>query len=575
MSVTAVATSAECGHPDGTVTATGAGGAGAYTYSLNGPGYTSGFTPNNYYNNLGSGTYTLTVADGVNAPVTISVTVNIGCITLLTTPTTATCGGANGAWLLTESGGVGTIRYSIDGGKTFQSTTNTSYTFSNIPGGLYNIVVEDAQNTIQRASVILGGIAGPSVTATPQAASCAGNDGTVTVSATGGLPPLTYKIDAGAYGSSPDFSGVTSGAHTVYVEDGNSCVSTAVVTVPLTNSLVLTAGGDATICESKSARLKAGTNESNVSYSWSPAASLSNASSASPVASPDVTTTYTVTATWEACVQTAAVTVTVNPAPVASAATTADTTCYGKSVVLQGTGAAAGGAGGGTFTYSWKPFTFLNDAKLANPTVVQPTATTTYSLQVKDVNGCVSLNNAAVTVNVLPPAQLLAGDDTNVVAGQPVPLHAIDVSNSGFVAYQWTPPDGLSDPYSANPVVLEALLPTEYVVTGTTADGCMGVDTVVVKVYSVGDIFVPNAFTPNHDGHNDVLRVTAPGMRVVSFGVWDRWGTAVFVSTNTGVGWDGTRNGKELPPGTYVWLAVGVDIKGRTVERRGTVLLVR
>jgi gliding motility-associated-like protein len=89
-------------------------------------------------------------------------------------------------------------------------------------------------------------------------------------------------------------------------------------------------------------------------------------------------------------------------------------------------------------------------------------------------------------------------------------------------------------------------------------------------------LFVPNAFTPNGDGHNDVLRVIPIGIRALNyFTVFNRWGQRVFTTTDPGTGWDGTVNGVLQPVGTYVWMAGGVNYKGEVVERKGVVVLIR
>jgi gliding motility-associated-like protein len=95
-------------------------------------------------------------------------------------------------------------------------------------------------------------------------------------------------------------------------------------------------------------------------------------------------------------------------------------------------------------------------------------------------------------------------------------------------------------------------------------------------VFNTAEIYVPSAFSPNHDGHNDVLRVIGPSIRELKvFAVYDRVGSQVFTTSNLSVGWDGTREGRELPAGTYVWMAVGVDFAGKVHEKKGTVVLVR
>jgi gliding motility-associated-like protein len=156
-----------------------------------------------------------------------------------------------------------------------------------------------------------------------------------------------------------------------------------------------------------------------------------------------------------------------------------------------------------------------------------------------------------------------------------LPLNAVDVNNLGFSSYQWSPASGLSDPSSQDPVAQIAGNIT-YNVTATTAAGCVGTGSIVIVVVPGSDIVVPNAFTPNGDGHNDVLRVDALGIRDFQyFKVFNRWGQEVFSSANTGVGWDGTVGGQLAPMGTYVWVASGLDFHGRAVQRRGTVILIR
>ena len=104
----------------------------------------------------------------------------------------------------------------------------------------------------------------------------------------------------------------------------------------------------------------------------------------------------------------------------------------------------------------------------------------------------------------------------------------------------------------------------------------MGVGSVSIKVYHVVDIFVPNAFTPNGDGHNDVLRAVPIGIRDFKyFVVYNRWGQQVFYTRDAAKGWDGSINGKPQDTGTYVWAAAGADFTGKGIQRRGTVVLIR
>jgi gliding motility-associated-like protein len=242
------------------------------------------------------------------------------------------------------------------------------------------------------------------------------------------------------------------------------------------------------------------------------------------------------------------------------------TICYGQSTQLQGSGGVS---------YQWTPGLYLSSATAPDPIVQQPQKSTTYSLNVTGANGCTSIQPATLWVIVLPPAVVFAGDDTTILIGQTLQLDAVDVNNTGFTSYQWSPAVGLDNPGIQNPVATVTGDIT-YLVTATTTQGCVGTDSITIKAVTMSNIVVPNAFTPNGDGHNDVLKPHAIGIRDFKyFVVYNRWGQRLFYSTNEGEGWDGTVGGQAQPMGTYVWMVMGLDFGGRAVERRGTVILVR
>ncbi len=140
------------------------------------------------------------------------------------------------------------------------------------------------------------------------------------------------------------------------------------------------------ICAGSSVQLNAsGAN----TYSWSPATGLSNATIANPVASPNVTTNYTVTGTSLAgCTATASVNVVVNPSPTINATKSNDISCLVPSSQLNATGG---------ISYSWSPATGLNNTTIANP-IATPASTTQYTVTGTSANGCT--NTAIITVNV-------------------------------------------------------------------------------------------------------------------------------------------------------------------------------
>ncbi len=309
-------------------------------------------------------------------------------------------------------------------------------------------------------------------------------------------------------------------------------------------------------------------NADNVEWTADP---LSNVpAEPTPTVAPAVTTTYTMTALKGVCVQTVQVIVTVKPAPVANAGPDQQT-CYEKVVTLQGSGGDAGAV------YQWSPATFLSDTNTAAPVVESPTHTVTYALTISDADGCKSKNADSVTIAVTPPFNVDAGKDTVVAVGQPFPLYASTSVPANQLTFQWTPTTGLDNSQAQAPTAdLTQPQAVAYIVQAMTANGCSASDTVVVDVYSEVNIFVPNAFTPNNDGHNDVLHWKTPGIKdFKNFSVFNRWGQQVFTTANRDGAWDGTLNGRRLEAGTYVWIVQGIDYKGSLVQRTGTVMLIQ
>lgn len=548
---------ASCANDDGSITITASGGTPPYMYSIDG----INFQPGNIFTGLASGDYAVQTNDAGGLGNGQNISVGITCLSVALSTIEATCGKNNGTIIVNASGGTALYQYSIDG-VNFQ----VSNTFASVGPGNFTVYVKDANNFTGTGFAIISNLPGPGVSATATAASCPNNDGSITVSGSGGTSPFSYSVDGVSYQNGPSFTGLPSGNYTATIMDNKGCIGTSpqAVTVPFTDNLNVNVSKDTTICQSSSAALNATSN--GASFSWTPAAGLSDASSPDPKASPATTTTYKLAVTWGLCQQTASVIVAVNPAPVASAGP--DTSiCFGKTVQLTG-------SGGGT--YAWSPATYLDQSSSADPVVNDPVAgSVTYHLQVTDQNGCHSLQDAHTTVTVIAPPELFAGDDTSVLLNQPIPLHAIDVGNSGFTQYEWSPVTGLNNPSIQNPVaVLQES--TTYTVVGSTPGGCEGKASITIKAFSASDLFVPGAFTPNGDGHNDLLRVIAIGIKeFFYFAVYNRYGERVFYTTDPSRGWDGTLNGQLQNAGVYVWMTAGVNYLGKRIDHKGTVILIR
>jgi gliding motility-associated-like protein len=423
--------------------------------------------------------------------------------------------------------------------------------------------VEDANGNIGVEDATILGVQGPQIGAIPTAATCLNNDGSVQIATTGGTAPFEVSFNGGVPAGQTGWTGLDTGTYSIMITDGNGCQTSTSVLVPLNDTLTDTAGTVAATCEGVGVVLPITSN--GASFSWTPAAGLSSGIVADPVATPSATTTYMVTATQGICSDTASVTVTVLPAPVAVAGAS-DTICPGKSVQLVGSGGV---------TYEWSPSTYLSDSTLADPMVQQPASTVTYSLKVTGANGCSSLDSATTTVVMTAPPKVSAGDDTSVVVGQSIQLNAMDVDSSGFTSYVWSPAQGLSNPDIADPTAVVTGDIT-YTVLATAPSGCSATGTIVIGAATAANIIVPNAFTPNNGGSNGLLKVNAFGIQLLKyFRVYNRWGQLVFATSNADVGWDGSVGGQAAASGAYVWVAAGIEYNGRPVEREGTVILIR
>jgi len=360
------------------------------------------------------------------------------------------------------------------GGVTYSWTPTTGLSNANIANPtanpitttLYTVTVTNANGCTDTSSVNVTVNPLPTADAGPSSASVCPN-GTVNLNATGGVSyvwtPATGLSNANIANPIATM-GATSITYTVTVTDANNCTATDTIRVSVLNGSNANVSNDTTICNGESVQLLA---SGGTSYAWSPAAGLSNANIANPIANPTSTTNYTVTITNAGgCSSTGNVNVGISNLPTADAGNNT-AICNGSTTNLNATGGAA---------YSWFPSTNLSNANIANP-VASPTTTTIFTVTVTNASGCSDTDRVTITVNPLPIAD--AGLDTvPTCLGVPVPLAA-----SGGTSYSWSPAAGLSCTNCPNPLATVAA-PTAYTVTVTNAQGCSSQDVVVVDLSS-------------------------------------------------------------------------------------------
>jgi|GEM_PF-6646847 len=187
------------------------------------------------------------------------------------------------------------------------------------------------------------------------------------------------------------------------------------------------------------------------------------------------------------------------------------------------------------------------------------------TLPVPSSNKFVMTVNPSPTINFAPDTIVIRPGTTITLA----PVTTGDISE-----YQWTPVTNLDDPAKKSPMAVPTTT-TAYQLTATGTDKCTVTARLTVLVYY--ELIMPNAFTPNNDGNNDVFRIPpSTPQKISSFAIFDRWGQQVFATGNSNTGWDGTFNGHPQPAGPYVWEITYQNLLSKASSvARGTVLLIR
>ncbi len=548
---------------NGSITIVPTSGNAPYQYSLNG-GPQQG--PNTF-TGLAPGAYTIVFTDAIGCTGTNSITLTTNpAITATSTNTMPLCNGNNnGSISINASGGVAPYEYSINAGTSYQ----TSPLFTGLIAGTYNFLLRDALGCIYPFTFVLNQPTVLTVSATNIPSSCYNNDGVITITAAGGTTTYQYSIDNGVNYVSTNIFTVPSGFYSIRVRDANNCIANTTSTVLLNDTMRLELGPDSLICKGNSITFTPQTNAQTNIFKWSTfptfiAGEINYDTIANATITAPTDKKYYLIARWGVCTRVDSVTINILKKPVAFAGN--DTTiCYKTTATLTGSVSNTSG----TVNYAWSP-----TAKLATPntaiTAAAPDSTQQYVLTVTDNYGCNFSVTDTMWVIMQPPIPAFAGNDTNAVLGRPHQL-----LGSGGTVYNWSPFTPLNNPFIANPLAT-LYNDTYFTVTITDAIGCTGTDDLFIKVYEGPTYYLPNAFSPNGDGLNDIFRPIPVGIRSTDyFRVFNRYGDLMFQTTQWLKGWDGTHKGKKASSGTYVWIIKGVDKNGRTVEMTGTVILIQ
>ncbi len=347
------------------------------------------------------------------------------------------------------------------------------------------------------------------------------------------------------------------------VTNANGCKDSFTRNVEIFALPVITAFGDTVICTGDAANLQS---TGGIAYNWTPAASLNNPATQNPVATPVSPTNFVVTGTdVHGCKNKDSVQVDIQ-FKTTSMADIGGAICDDSSFQLFASGAQL---------YQWSPAATLNNATIPNP-IASPHSTTTYLVIAKE-GSCIPDSNS-VTVVVYPKPEINAGADATIIAGNSITLVA---SGNNTQTFLWSPAATLSCDNCSNPTATP-LASTDYKVIATSRYGCRDSDAVTIRVLcDESQVFIPNSFTPNGDGQNDLFYPRGQGLREIrSFRIYNRWGELIFEKRNMvlndkAAGWDGSQSGTPLNPDTFVYVLEGTCDSGEPINWKGDITLIR
>ena len=239
----------------------------------------------------------------------------------------------------------------------------------------------------------------------------------------------------------------------------------------------------------------------------------------------------------------------------------------GGNCIGSGTASPTGGNGGYSFLWS--------DPQQQTTATAGGLCQGNYSVTVTDQRGCTATAQIVVVYSDSVPVIEATADTNFIYQGQSTTLHAIPSAGNSII---WNPSGTLNSATSADPVATPSVT-TTYQVIITDVNQCTNSDTVTIYVDEVlclePELFVPNAFSPDNDGYNDIFRIRGNTLRSVHLEIYDRWGERMFESDDLNRGWDGNFKGKPASPGVYVYHLKAFCYNNREFVKKGNITLLR
>jgi gliding motility-associated-like protein len=499
------------------------------------------------------------------------------------------------------TGGATSGVWSTLGSGTFtpnDSTLNATYNMSpaDTTAGTVTLILTSTNNascnpeadTIQiNITPIATAIAGNDTTLCSNTSSYAlngnviGNSGTGywTTSGSGTFAPDSSAMNATYTPSSAD---TASGSVTLYLTATNTCI-------PSTDSLVITfipapnvlAGPDVILCGGGTVALNGNmTGATGVQWTTNgdgtfvPSSTVLNPTyipGTNDTASGTVTLVLTTTGVGLCSNVADSLTITLGHKPVADFSNLV--LCDGASGAFTDLSSVVNDS---IVTWSWTAGTDTSSQQ--NPSFTfTPSGSQTVTLIVTSSAGCMDTTTRTVNVNPSPIAYF---GNTLTCPTDAAFLDSSSISSGSIVGWTWNFGDSTSSILQDPTHTYSDTAVWYHVVLNVVSDsGCVGAYADSILFNSCEEPIlppgVPTGFTPNGDGHNDILYVKGGPFTQFEFRVFNEWGNQIFTSGTQSNGWDGTYKGKPQPAGEYVWVLVGVTADGTNVNMTGAITLIR
>lgn len=524
------------------------------------------------------------VSTGANAPFPNAVIMGASGIafsqSISPTITASDCNGPNGSIALNVTGSTGPYNFSWN-----TAPTQSTSTASNLPPGNYTCTVTDLAGctTSFNGTITLNNNAAITATATP-ASICAGGSTQLGINTGAGVLTDFTWIPGNLTGSSQT---VSPAATTTYIVSGTNalgCSAASQITVQVQTKPAPPVVNPVSVCSGTTAVLAVNAPSPALTYNWFAAATggtalqAGNSYTLTAVTAP---ATYYVEAVSSAgCISDTRATanLTVNPIP-PDAQLSNVSVCPGADVTLQ-----VQNVNTATVTYRWYP-TPTGGAPVATGysfSLVGVSAPSTWYVEGFSTAGCISAARPSIQVTLIPR---LAAPVVTVTAISFSSLTFSWPAVTGATGYQISTNGGST--FSAPSSGAAGL--------SHTIDGLPGNTTVAILVRAIGakicetslpggpvsgttlstrEIFVPNAFTPNNDGKNDILKVFGNYISTIDLRIFNQWGQLIFQTTDPTQGWDGKHKGKLQPVGVYAYILKVVRQDGTVVNKKGSINLI-